>query len=74
MTTYRLKPIWPKILWIALATVLVASLIGIIVTLCKPWKWLLIPGLCWVVYFAFTPAFEFIKGMIEVETEPKNGL
>lgn len=74
MPTYRLKPLWSKILGIALAVILVASLIGIVITLCKPWKWLLISGLCGVVYFAFKPAFEFIKGMIEVETEPKNGL
>ena len=65
MTTYRLKPLWSKILGIALAVVLAASIIGIVILLCKPWKWLLLPGLCGVVYFAFKPAFELVKGMIQ---------
>lgn len=65
MTTYRLKPIWSKILGIALAVILVASLIGIVITLCKPWKWLLIPGLCGITYFGAKPAYVFIKDLIE---------
>lgn len=64
MTTYRLKPTWSKILGIALAVILVASLVGIVITLCKPWKWLLIPGLCGVILFAFRPALSTVIEMI----------
>ena len=64
MTKYKLHPIAALVLAILLALVLVGTFVGLCIYCWKPWKWLLIPGLCGVILFAFRPALSTVIEMI----------
>ena len=65
MAKYRLHPIAGMVLGILLALIIVGSFIGLCTVCCKPWVWLLIPGLCGITYFGAKPAYVLIKDLIE---------
>lgn len=50
---------------ILIAIILVGSIIGLLVISIQAKAWPVLIGLALLVYFAFKPAFEFVKGMIE---------